>query len=120
MSKYHNQKVYYKGELFDSQGEYNRWRELLLLQKAGAISNLRRQVTFELIPAQYEPPTTDSKGRTRRGRLLERKCTYVADFVYRDGSKSIVEDYKGVQTEVFKIKRKLMLWRYGIEVKITQ
>lgn len=51
---------------------------------------------------------------------MERKCTYVADFVYRDGSKLIVEDYKGVQTEVFKIKRKLMLWRYGIEVKITQ
>ena len=51
---------------------------------------------------------------------MERKCTYVADFVYQSGSKSIVEDYKGVQTEVFKIKRKLMLWCYGIEVKITQ
>lgn len=119
-SKYHNKPLNIDGMHFDSRGEFERWQELRLLERVGEISNLRRQVAYELIPAQYEPPTTDSKGRTRRGRLLERKCTYVADFVYQSGSKSIVEDYKGVQTEVFKLKKKLMLWRYGIEVKITQ
>lgn len=119
-SKYHNKPLDIDGMHFDSRGEFERWQELRLLERAGEISNLRRQVAYELIPAQYEPPTTDSKGRTRRGKLIERKCTYIADFAYQRGSELIVEDYKGVETDAFKIKRKLMLWEYGIRIMLTR
>lgn len=51
---------------------------------------------------------------------MERKCTYIADFAYQRGSELIVEDYKGVETDAFKIKRKLMLLRYGIRIMLTR
>jgi hypothetical protein len=70
------------------------------------ISDLQRQVKFVLIRTQ----------RDERGRLLERERSYIADFVYmRDGVK-IVEDVKGVRTELYKLKRALMLERYGIRI----
>ena len=104
-SKYHNKKVELDGMVFDSMKEAARWRELVLEQQAGAIKDLRRQVTFMLIP-----PHT---GRIRN----ERACNYIADFVYvRDGY-VVVEDVKGVRTEVYKIKRKLMRDKYGIEIR---
>lgn len=54
MSKYHSKKITVDGETFDSKKEYRRYRELLLLERAGLITNLQRQVKFLLIPAQYE------------------------------------------------------------------
>lgn len=119
-NKYHNKPLDIDGMHFDSRGEFERWQELRLLERAGQISNLRRQVAYELIPAQYEPSTVDSKGRIKRGKLIERKCTYIADFAYQRGSDLIVEDYKGVETDAFKIKRKLMLWEYGIRITLTR
>lgn len=113
-TKYHNKKIVEGGETFDSQGEYTRWCELKLLQRAGRITNLRRQVRFELLPNQYK---TDEKGRRR---LVERSLGYVADFVYEEGGKTIVEDYKGMQTDAFRIKKKLMLYILGIEVRLTK
>ena len=113
-SKYHNSKITVAGERFDSQGEYNRWCELKLLEKAGRIRDLKRQVYFELIPAQYE---IDEKGRRR---LVERALGYVADYVYLEDGKTVVEDYKGLQTEAFKIKKKLMLYLKGIKVKLSK
>ena len=104
--KYHNTKVT-KGDLvFDSKKEALRWNELLLLRKAGAISNLERQVKFVLIPTQ-----------TRNGKVVERECSYIADFVYTENGKKVVEDVKGYRTEVYKLKRKLMLYTYGIKIK---
>lgn len=102
-NKYHNQKTKtIDGITHDSKKEAARWSELLMLQRAGEIANLRRQVTFELIPKQEG----------------ERACNYIADFVYTDKlGKTIVEDAKGVRTDVYKIKRKLMLWRYDIRIK---
>ena len=92
------------GQVFDSQKEYRRCIELQLLERAGKISDLQRQVKYELIPKQ--------KG--------ERACTYVADFVYRDSDGNIVvEDTKGVRTDAYKMKRKLMLHKYGITIKET-
>ena len=92
------------GETFDSQKEYQRYAVLRLLEKAGKISELKRQVTFELIPKQ------DS----------ERACNYVADFVYFDANgNTVVEDCKGFRTEAYKIKRKLFLYRYGIKILET-
>ncbi len=77
-------------------------------QRAGAISNLREQVPYELIPAhRFEDGT------------LERACKYIADFVYTDNEtgETIVEDTKGVRTKEYIIKRKLMLFRHGIRIK---
>lgn len=91
------------GQVFDSQKEYNRWCNLRLLERAGRISDLKRQVSYELIPKQNG----------------ERACTYVADFVYLENGKLVVEDCKGFRTEGYKIKRKLMLWVHNIKIKET-
>lgn len=117
-NKFHAEKTVFNGEKFDSKKEAARYAALILLQKAGRISNLRRQVPYELIPAQYEPDTLGPRGGRKRGKLLEKSCCYVADFVYdtADGL-TVVEDTKGVKTPEYIIKRKLMLHKYGIRVK---
>lgn len=121
--KYGNKKVTVDGITFDSKKEYTRFRELTLLERAGQISNLRRQVKFVLIPAQYEKTPErytrgEHKGELKQGRLLERECAYLADFVYIDSNgKKVVEDTKGVKTKEYIIKRKLMLFRLGIKIK---
>ena len=92
------------GYVFDSKKEFIRWCELRIMEKAHQISNLQRQVSYELIPKQ--------KG--------ERACTYVADFVYIDeNGETVVEDSKGVRTDAYRIKRKLMLWVHHIKIKET-
>ena len=100
--------MYTKDGQFDSLREYNRWKELKLAEQAGAIYDLQRQVPFVLIPKQKDPNT---------GKVLERQCTYIADFVYMDHGFQIVEDAKGCKTEVYKIKKKLMLERYGLVIQ---
>lgn len=116
-SKYGSRKVTVDGETFDSQKEYRRFRELVLLERAGRIQDLQRQVKFVLIPAQYEPDTIGKRGGKKRGKLIERECSYVADFVYTEDGKQVVEDTKGFKTTEYIIKRKLMLDRYGIRIK---
>ena len=88
-----------------------------LLQKAGAITELQRQVEFELIPAQREPDTVGVRGGVKRGRVIEQKCSYVADFVYKENGKTVVEDTKGFKTKDYIITRKLMLYIHKIRVK---
>lgn len=118
--KYGNKKIEADGEIFDSKKEYRRWNELILLVKAGEISHLKRQVKYELIPAQREADITGPRGGIRRGKLIEREVAYVADFVYTDKSGQIVvEDCKGLRTKEYIIKRKLMLHKYGIRIKET-
>lgn len=116
--KYGNRKVCIDGIQFDSKLEASRWLFLSGQQKQGTISDLRRQVKFVLIPAQYEPNTVGRRGGVRKGKLLERECSYIADFVYTDsGGQTVVEDTKGVKTPDYVIKRKLMLYLHGIRVK---
>jgi hypothetical protein len=120
-SKYYNVKTRTSdGLVFDSQKEARRWEELLLLQKAGKISDLQRQVTFELLPNQYETFERYSKRGLRLEdgtRLVERKVDYIADFVYRDEKGGlIVEDVKGMKLPEYKIKRKLMYAVHGIKI----
>ena len=105
--KYHNKKVVVNGETFDSMKEYRRYCELLLLEKGGIISDLQRQVKFVLIPSQKEGKKT-----------IERECCYYADFAYHDNEtgETVVEDVKGMRTDVYKIKRKLMLWVHHIKI----
>ncbi len=119
MSKYHNKKVVHNGMTFDSQKEYRRFCELSLLERAGKISDLRRQVKYVLIPAQYEPDTVGKRGGVKRGKLLEREVSYVADFVYEQDGMLVVEDSKGFRTADYKLKRKMMLYFYGIRIKET-
>lgn len=118
-SKYHSHKIKAEGLTFDSRKEYARWKELRLMERAGAIKDLRRQVKFVLIPAQYGQSTTGPRGGVKKGQLLERECAYIADFVYVKDGKTVVEDCKGFRTEAFKIKKKLMLDRYGIRILET-
>ena len=101
-----------------SEKEHKRAAELKLLERAGVISNLREQVPFELIPAQYGTCGLDLKGKPVRV-CLERSCKYIADFVYTDNQSgnTVVEDTKGVRTKEYIIKKKLMLYLHGIRIK---
>lgn len=107
---------------YDSRAEARRGAELDLLQAAGEICNLKRQVKYVLIPAQYEKSDQvytrgPHKGEAKPGKLIERECAYLADFTYtnRDGC-TVVEDVKGMRTPEYIIKRKLMLFVHGIHV----
>lgn len=109
-SKYGNHKVMVDGILFDSQKEGDRYQELKTLQQYGVIRDLNRQVSFELIPTQKD----------ENNRVIERACTYKADFVYTDAKtgKRVVEDVKSeaTKTAVYKIKKKLLLYVHGIRI----
>lgn len=117
-TKYHTKKfVAPGGDVFDSKREYNHWLELQEAEKHGEISDLRRQVKFTLIPIQRAAPTITKTGLERPGRVLERECSYIADFVYMKDGEKIVEDSKGFRTKDYIIKRKLMLHVYGLQIK---
>lgn len=106
-SKYHNKKVTVDGITFDSIKEANRWNELRLMERAGEIKALVRQVKIELIP------------KTK----LYRACYYIPDFTYFDKreGKTIYEDVKGgnFRTKEYLLKRKLLYWQHGIEIRET-
>ena len=90
-----------------SQKEHERANQLKLMQRAGLICNLREQVKFVLIPTQHDP----------QGNLLEKECSYYADFVYDKDGVTVVEDTKGFRTPEYRLKRKLMLYVHGILIK---
>lgn len=106
--KYKNHKVTLDGHTFDSKREAARYAELKLLQRAGHISDLELQPSFELIPTQRRD---DGKA--------ERNCVYIADFSYHDNEtgQRVIEDAKGAKTRDYVIKRKLMLQVHGISVR---
>lgn len=108
MGKYGNRKVSVNGYKFDSMREAQRYTELLLLQRAGEISDLKLQVPFELVPKQK-----DSRGR------VIREIRYIADFVYTENGKTVVEDAKGYKTKEYELKKKLMKYFHNIEIKET-
>lgn len=105
-SKYGNKKVEINGIVFDSKREARRWLELDMLAKAGEIQDLQRQVPFLLIPSQKVD-----------GKVVERAVSYVADFQYRENGKTIVEDAKGCKTPEYKLKKKMMLFFYGVQIR---
>jgi len=104
-SKYHSVKTAISGRIFDSKREAEVARDLLLLERAGKIENLGFQVKYELIPPQPK--------------FKERAVTYIADMVYTDKAtgEEVVIDVKGVKTDVWVIKRKLMALVHGIKVR---
>ena len=102
MSKFGNRKTTVDGLVFDSKREATRWQQLKLLERGGLITDLQRQVKFELIPKQ----------------VGERPAHYIADFVYTEVQNGlrVVEDTKGYRTREYVLKRKLMLWVHDIRV----
>ena len=117
MRKYRNVKTTLDGISFDSRKEANRYAELRILEKAGLIQNLQMQVKYVLIPEQREPDTLGARGGVHKGRMIEKECAYIADFVYEEDGKTVVEDTKGFRTKDYIIKRKLMLKVHGIRIK---
>ena len=110
-TKYRSQKITVDGITFDSVKEANRWQELRMLERAGEIRDLQRQVPFVVIPTQ----------RDENGKLIEKEVRYVADFTYIEKGKltRTVEDVKSeaTRTREYIIKRKLMLYRNGIRIR---
>ena len=110
-TKYRSRKITVDGITFDSVKEANRWQELRMLERAGEIRDLQRQVPFVVIPAQ----------RDENGKLIEKEVRYVADFTYIEKGKltRTVEDVKSeaTRTREYIIKRKLMLYRNGIRIR---
>lgn len=120
--KYGNKKYTVDGITFDSKHEAYRYQELKALQKAGIIQDLRLQVKFVLIPVQREESdevykSGKNKGKPKLGKVLERECSYIADFVYLENGVLVVEDAKGMRTKEYIIKRKLMLKVHNIQIK---
>lgn len=120
--KYGNRKVAVDGIAFDSIREARRYKQLKLLLLAGEIIGLQMQVPFELVPAQFEETGEvyskgPRKGQPKQGKCIEKSVVYVADFVYFENGKRVVEDTKGVRTPEYIIKRKLMLHKYGIRIR---
>lgn len=120
-NKYGNKKSTIDGMTFDSKKEAQHYLNLKLLEKGGVIKNLQTQVKYVLIPAQYEGTGEYYKKGVHKGeekkRLVEKECAYYADFVYEQDGKTIVEDTKGMKTDKYIIKRKLMLWVHGIKIR---
>ena len=106
MSKFRNIKTIVDGIPFDSRKEAERYCELKLLQRAGQIHNLVLQKEFELLPKQEVD-----------GKTVERAVKYRADFTYEENGKTVVEDTKGFRTPEYILKRKLMLYLYGIQIR---
>lgn len=106
-SKYHAKKTTVDGITFDSRREADRYLVLKSMEEDGSIEDLRRQVRYELVPA------FDVDGRHYR------PVYYVADFVYVEDGKEVVEDVKGMMTDVYRLKSKLFARRYGMSIKET-
>lgn len=130
-TKLNNKAITIDGIEFQSTKEGNRYCELKLLQRSGKISNLELQKRYELIPAQYETVETGEyykigakKGQPKTKEVcIEQSVVYIADFVYQENGKTIVEDVKGFRDPSsstyakFVLKRKMMLWLHGIKIK---
>ena len=115
--KYGNKKTTVDGITFDSLKEAKRYKELSLMQRSGVIQDLQMQVKYILIPAQREADTVGARGGIHKGKLIERECTYVADFVYKENGETVVEDTKGFRTKDYLLKRKMMLFFHGIKIR---
>jgi hypothetical protein len=102
MSKFHAQPTFIDGQRFDSKGEAGRYQELKLLEAAGVITDLERQIKYALVV---------------NGVKLG---AYVADYRYKENGQQVVEDFKGVVTPVYRLKKKLMKALHGIDILETR
>ena len=121
--RYNHTKVEADGLKFDSKKEYERYLFLKKEVESGNISNLRTQVTYELIPAVVEEYIEHLKTKDKiKTRTLQRPITWTADFVYNKGDEEIVEDVKPSKfllSDRFVIKEKLFFWRYRKKIRLV-
>lgn len=108
MNKFHAKKTEIDGIVFDSKHEAERYMELKLLERGRAISDLTLQPSFVL-----------QEGYTSPSGKKVRPITYIADFMYTEGGKTVVEDAKSpaTKTQVYRLKKKIFEYKYGIEVR---
>jgi hypothetical protein len=107
--KHGNHIVVVDGEKFHSMGEYRRWCELQLEQRAGRITDLERQVAYELVPTLRRP-----------GQRTEPALRYTVDYRYREDGTVVCEEYKGHPDAAWKIRRRLFIWLYpDITLRVT-
>lgn len=112
-----------KSHGFDSKKEENRYYELRLMEKAGVIKNLERQVKFVLTPTVREPDVIGPRGGKKPGRVILNESSYIADFVYTDSrtGKTVVEDVKGYRGgeayKTFTLKKKFLYDKRGILIQ---
>ena len=117
-NKYGNKKLTNADGTFDSKGEWLRWLFLKDQQAKGAISDLRRQVTFTLVPPVHYAKTLHLKTKDKTvERVWTREVTYTADFVYTVDGSTVVEDFKGMPNDRWPIKKALMAFVHGIYVR---
>lgn len=118
-AKYGSKKVAFDGLEFDSKKEMYRYIRLKSMQEEGLISDLRMQVPYEIIPAVYEEETVQLKTKVKIvTKCVQRAAYYVADFVYKDkDGNEVVEDAKGMRTEKYLLKKKMMRAFLGISIK---
>ena len=107
-SKYGNKKTTIDGFVFDSKREATRYQQLKLIVRAGVISDLTLQPSYML------QESFKINGKTIRA------IKYVADFKYVENGVTIVEDVKGCLTDVYKLKKKLFLFKYGNELEFRE
>ena len=106
-NKYNNKKVEYDGHVFDSQKECTRYKQLRLLERAGLIKDLQLQKEYIL------------QDKYKINNKTIRKISYIADFSYisvKDNKLHVI-DVKGFKTDVYKLKKKLFEYKYGIEIE---
>lgn len=121
-SKYKNRLCYYDGMKFDSEYERDYWIHLKMEEEVGTITNLRRQVPYELIPEVWGERVRHLKTKDKVERFQMQKAThYYADFVYVDcDGNEVVVDTKSAYTrklEDYRLKKKMMLAFKGIAIK---
>jgi len=110
VNKFGAKKTVVDGITFDSKAESKRYSTLSLMQRAGLISDLKRQVVYALAPSVKYSGDARAKPALR----------YVADFTYIEGGQLVVDDTKGVITEGFRIKRHLMKSVHGIDLRLSK
>lgn len=123
-NKYGNTKIVSEnGDKWDSKREMKRWLVLKDAEQSGLITDLRRQVRFELIPAIKRKEIVQLKTKTKEVEKTEQQAiTYTADFVYTKDGKTVVEDIKPSPNTVpkeFMLKAKLFFWKYGFKIRLV-
>ena len=116
--KYGNKVVETAEGKFDGKNELRRWWFLQEAEREGRITHLRRQVEYTLLPKQTHVEVQHLKTKDKIVEVFdEHPVTYLADFVYEKDGKTVVEDFKGVRTDVYVLKRKMMLFFNGIKIR---
>lgn len=110
-TKYGNKRQKVDGIIFDSNKELLRYHQLMVLERIGEISDLKRQVSFELVPAM----------RLHGEKKIKEALCYVADFTYVNNKTGnlIIEDVKSTATskdKMFRLKKHLMKFLLGLDI----